>query len=73
VPALRFLTPSDMSTENKRKRLSEFLSLMGSIENEAKRAKEWIAHPTFQEANDMFNAHVASLVREITSLVIDDR
>ena len=56
-PPLRFVPAIDMSTENKRKRHSDFKVMMGVIEKKVKEEESlWVLRPTIQQANEMFSA-----------------
>ena len=56
-PPLRFVSAVDMSTKNKRKRLSDFRVMMGVIEKKVKEDDDlWVSRPNIQQANEMFDA-----------------
>jgi hypothetical protein len=53
-PPLRQLTSSDLTSRKKKKQLSDFRFLMGTIEDEVKRLGQWVDHPTLDQANAMY-------------------
>ena len=53
-PPLRSLQPTDMSSTNLRKRLSDFKFVNGLVETEAKRKSIWVDRPTLEQANAIF-------------------
>lgn len=67
-PPLRSVSSLDMSTINKRKRLSEFQVLMREIKRRVEEVPErWIPYPTYEEADEMFYAVQSELgVSEVT-------
>ncbi len=58
---LRFLEPSDMSTRNLRKRLSDFRLVMRWVERQVKEREKWVPQPTLEQASEMY-ALVAPLL-----------
>ncbi|KAG7350981.1 hypothetical protein IV203_010341 [Nitzschia inconspicua] len=55
-PPLRNLRKDDMPNTNLRKRLSDFRYLMQLIEERVEEKGKWIAHPSIEQANEMFEA-----------------
>jgi hypothetical protein len=55
-PPLRLLDPSDMKDRNQRKRLSDYLFLMRKLKARLEQLGQWVAHPTVENANEMYDA-----------------
>ncbi|KAG7363926.1 hypothetical protein IV203_037128 [Nitzschia inconspicua] len=55
-PPLRILSKNDMSNTNMQKRLSDFRYLMQLVEKRVEEKGKWIAHPSIEQANEMFEA-----------------
>ena len=54
-PPLRLLSSKDMSTSDKKKRLSQFLGIMNRLkEKKLVSIGGWVEHPTVEQANTMF-------------------
>jgi len=60
-PPIRQLTAADMSTTNKKKRLSQFRSLMKKVEQHARSRGDWPETPTQEVAAEMFKLGVQVL------------
>ncbi|KAG7364862.1 hypothetical protein IV203_038065 [Nitzschia inconspicua] len=53
-PPLRNLSRDDMPSTNMRNRLSDLRNLMQLVEKRAEEQRKWIANPSIEQANEMF-------------------
>jgi hypothetical protein len=53
-PPFRLLSSKDMSTSDKKKRLSQFLGIMGRLKEKLVSIGGWVEHPTVEQANTMY-------------------
>jgi len=60
-PPLRYLEPSDMPTNNMRKRLSDFKFIMRQIETHIRQKQKWIEAPSELQANEMYEYGIKCL------------
>jgi len=60
-PPLRIISPVDMSSENKKKRFSEFRFLMGKIEEKVREQGKWKQNPSVAEVNEMLESAISQI------------
>ncbi len=68
----RLLKPTDMSTPNLRKRLSDYRFPMGKLEEKLVEQSRWIANADVSQANEMFQL-VAPMVLDLNSETVNNR